>query len=565
MNKSFFAILILLFLAGNRFFCCDVSAQNDDRLHLIHSDILYKNESDTRANILVGNVKLSHGNMVLDCDSARYYMDVNSFDAFGHVKIVQGDTLTMTCDTLYYDGTERVLNARGKVVLINKNSRLETTKLDYNRREGVGMYRDGGTLYDGESVLTSDYGEYTPSTHTAFFITNVTLTNNGADVTSDSLDYRTDTKDAFFSGNVKLKNDKYDVISNSIYYNTDSEIAKIVSPTNILSTDGTFIYSYDGLYDMKEDNATLLKGSYIIQDDRRIDADSLHYEKENGICEAFNNVVINDEANLVMLKGNYCWYNKLDGNALATDSAVVVDYSEADTMYMHADTLKLFTFNNETDSVHRVLHAYNKVRMFRNDVQAVCDSLVSIERDSCTYLYGQPIVWQDNQQIFGEEIRVYNNDSTLDWIHIVNQAMTIEKLDSVSFNQVSSHEMKSYFNNKQIERNEAHGNVIVDYFFDDDDGTRIGMNYSESTDLTIFMKDKKIDKIWMPATSGTMFPPDKIPLSKRYLDNFAWFDYIRPLNKEDIFRWQSKDKEHMLKNSEERSAPIQSLKSIAGE
>ena len=562
-RASFYKIVKgLLLLSLIYLFPQTLFSQNDGRLHILNSDILYRNYIDPHADVLVGNVKLSRDGAYLDCDSAKYYKEEGSFDAFGNVKYHQGDTLSMVCDTLLYDGISRQMKARGSVVLKRRQSKLVTEKLDYDRVYGVGMYMDGGTLYDGDNVLVSDWGQYTEETQLAFFTSNVKLTNNGTDVLSDSLEYNTRTKDAFFTGNVKLKNDDYDIVSTAMYYNTDTEKARIIAPTNITTSDGMFIYSTNGDYDMKEDNADLLTGSYIIKDMRKIEGDSLHYDKASGINEAFRNVIVTDEENQCMLLGDYCWYDENTGNALATDSAVVIDYSSPDTMYVHADTLKMFTYNIETDSVYRDLYAFHHVRMFRSDVQAVCDSMVTHELDSCTYLYGQPILWNENEQVFGEEIRVYNNDSTISWIRVINQAMTVERLDSMSYNQVSAKEIRTYFNGKEIDRNEAHGNVLVCYYFSEDDGTPVGMNYSESTDLTLFLKDKKVSKIWMPAANGNMYPPDKIPSDKRFLKNFAWFDYIRPIDKYDIFNWRSKEAKDILSQTSEKQVPLQSLSDI---
>lgn len=295
---------------------------------------------------------------------------------------------------------------------------------------------------------------------------------------------------------------------------------------------------------------------------RKIVGDSLHSDKNTGIDEAFGNVILTDDENYCALTGNYCQYDENTGNAVATDSAVVMEYSSPDTLYVHGDTLKMFTFNLNTDSVYRNIHAYHRVRMFRTDVQAVCDSLVSLELDSCTYLYGQPILWNESQQIFGEEIRVYNNDSTINWIHIINQAMTIEKIDSVSYNQVASKEMFCYFKDGEIEHNEAKGNVYVAYFMDEDDGNRIGMNYTETTELKLYMEKKKVVKIWMPASTGQIYPTLMIPSDKRYLQNFAWFDYIRPTDKDDIFEWRGKDEKNILKKTQSRKVPLQKLEDI---
>ena len=530
MRCRMLTIGILCFSLG-----CSLHAQNrkpqqtDSRIHLIHSDVLYKTPHDPRAEILVGNVKLSHEGVFLDCDSARFYREDNSFDAYGHVKMVQGDTLSLVGDSLFYDGFALQAHARGEVVLIHRKSKLTTNKLDYDRVYGLGMYIDGGTLYDADNVLTSNWGQYSPSTH-----------------------------EAFFTDNVELKNPKFNLVSDTLYYYTDTERAKIVSPTNITTSDGTFVYGEAGDYDTKQAKANLLNRSYLIKDMRKIVGDSLHYEKETGISEAFGNVILTDDENLCALKGGYCWYDENTGNAMATDMAVAMEFSSPDTMYVHGDTLRMYTFNLDTDSVYRNLYAYNHVRMFRNDVQGVCDSLVSLQRDSCIYMYGQPILWNENQQVFGEEIRVYGNDSTIDWVHIINQAMTIEQVDSVSYNQVSSKEMMCYFTNGEIEHNEAHGNVYVVYFVQDD-STIVMVNYSETTELHLYMKEKKMDKIWMPAAKGMFYPAIDVPHDRRYLSSFAWFDYIRPKDKDDIFVWRGKDAKNILKTTEARQAPIQRL------
>lgn len=555
-------VLCCLLSAPCSLWCDDIMSQIDDRLQILNSDVLYKSYSDPLADVLVGHVRLRRGNAYLDCDSARYYKNYGSFESYGHVRFSQGDTLSLVCDTLWYDGSSRQMKARGKVNLRKRKSRIVTNYLDYDRMYGIGMYMHGGTLYDGDNVLTSDWGQYTNDTNMAFFTSNVTLLNKGTKVTSDSLEYNTNNKDAFFTGNVKLKNENYDIVSTAMHYNTNTQKADIVAPTNITTSDGVFIYSENGQYDMKGDNADLLAGSYIIKDMRKIEGDSLHYNKTTGLNEAFNHVVVTDDENQCILKSNYCSYNEKDGSAVATDSAVVIDFSNPDTMYVHADTLKVFTFNIGTDSVYHDLHAYHKVRMFRNDVQAVCDSLVSHELDSCTYMFGQPILWNENQQVFGEEIRIYNNDSTIDYVRVINQAMTIERLDSASYNQVSAKEICAYFKGKEIERNEAHGNVFVSYFFSEDDGTPIGMNYSETTDLTIFMENRKVNKIWMPKANGNMYPPDMIPSEYRYLKNFAWFDYIRPVDKYDIFNWRAKDAKNILTQTETKNVPLQRLNNV---
>ena len=507
--------------------------KSGEEVKLLHSDVLYKNHRDIRADVLVGHVKLFHDGMYLDCDGARFYKDDNTFNAYGHVRMVQGDTLTLTSDTLLYNGPMMQAHAQGHAVLTHRKTKLVTSVIDYDRLEGVGFYPQNGTLYDEDNVLNSDYGQYTPALN-----------------------------EAIFKDNVVLNNPKFELKTNELYYYSDTKVARIISETNIVSADSTFVYALRGEYDTKTGQANLTERSHVYKDMRDIVGDSLYTDNATGVSEAFGNVVLTDVENRCMLTGDYCRYEEKTGTALATDRAVCYEFSGPDTLYVHGDTLKMVTYNQNTDSLYRDLFAYHKVRMYRRDFQGVCDSLVSHERDSCTYMYGQPILWNEEQQVFGEEIRIYNNDSTIDWIHIINQAMTIEKIDSVSFNQVASKEMFCYFVDGVIEHNNAKGNVYVCYFMEEDDGSRIGMNYTETPDLNLYMENKKVNKIWMSTPTGVMYPPFAIPEERRYLAGFAWFDYIRPKDKDDIFEWKSKKKEQVLKKTEKKVVPKQRLEDL---
>lgn len=522
-----------------------VKTQQDSLVYLKYADIMKKEPMDPRAMILVRDykngskrqVELWHNGTILKCDSARYYKEDNSFDAFGNVVMTQGDTLTLVSDSLYYKGVEETAEAHGKkCVMTHRKTRLESTSIFYDRKIDVGSYDNNGKLYDQGNVLTSVMGQYTPY-----------------------------LREAIFRNSVVLLSEKKDTLkTNELFYYTDTKIARVEQETNILANDGTFIYALRGDYDTKTGISHVYdRRSHIIKDMRTIEGDSLYSNKQTGVSEAFGNVRLTDDENKCMLTGGYCSYNQNTGVAVATEKAVAYEYSQKDTLYVHADTLKMFSFNINTDSAYHDMHAYRKVRAYRIDLQAVCDSMVTHELDSCTYLYGQPILWNEQQQIFGEEIRIYNNDSTVSRAHIINQAMTIEELDSLCYNQVSSKEMFAYFKDGEIEHNEAKGNVYVAYFMNENDGTQIGMNYTETTELKVYMVNKKVKKIWMPAATGTIYPIFDIPSDKRRLTGFAWFDYIRPKDKDDIFEWRSKGDKYILKKTEAKNAPIQKLDSVS--
>lgn len=507
--------------------------QSQSKVILLHADDLhYDQYRHPGAQILTGNVAFRHEDVILYCDSACIYKETNSFDAFGHVKMVQGDTLTLVGDVLYYSGFDQLARVRHNVVLTHRESQLFTDSLDYDRLYDLGYFFEGGRLVDKDNVLTSEWGQY-----------------------------NTVSREAVFNYNVRLVNPKFVLISDTLNYNTLTSMAEIVGPSNIDSGDN-HIYSESGFYDTQNDRAYLLQRSILTNKGRKMIGDSLFYDSEKGEGKAYWNVIYTDELNKNMLTGNYCYYNEITGYSEATDSAVAIDYSQKDTMYMHADTFKVYTYNINTDSVYREMRAYHKVRSYRTDVQGVCDSLVYNSKDSCITLYKDPIVWNGLQQILGEVIKIYLNDSTVERIHVIDQTLSVEQLDSVHYNQIAGKEMISYFENGEMKQTWVNGNVYVDYYLFDDDSLMIGMNYTETTELKLFMKDRKMSRIWMPASTGTIYPILMIPSNKLYLSNFAWFDYVRPLNKGDIFVWRSKKAGTELKTSIKRKAPIQKLDKI---
>ena len=501
------------------------------KVYLLHSDVLKKNKDNPNAQILVGDVSFRHDSIYMYCDSACFYEKTNSLEAFHNVKFVQGDTLFLYGDYLFYDGNTQLAQVRNNVRMENRTTTLTTDSLNYDRIANLGYFFDGGTLMDEQNVLTSDWGEYSPA-----------------------------TKMSVFNYEVKLVNPQFTLTSDTLRYNTDTKIASIVGPSDI-DSDENHIYSELGFYYTQQGQAELLERSVLTNNGKRMTGDSLFYDRNRGIGEAFRNVELVDTINKNMLTGDYCFYNQLTGYAFATDRAMATDFSQGDSLFIHADTLQLYTYHMNTDSVYREARAYHKVRFYRTDLQGVCDSLVFSSKDSCLTLYHDPILWNGNQQLLGEEIMVYMNDSTIDWAHIQNQALSVERLDSLNYNQVSGKDMKAYFEGGEMKQVDVIGTVRLVYYPMEKDSTLLGMNYSETSQLSMFLENRKLKKMSMsPKANGTLYPMTQIPPAKMKLDNFVWFDYVRPLSKEDIFVWRGKGVGQELKKSTRGAAPLPNQK-----
>lgn len=488
----------------------------DKRVYLVHADVLHYDEYKNRdAQILNGHVHFTHAGARLYCDSAYFYEQTNSFEAFGHVKMYQGDTLSLFSDYAFYDGNDQMAEARNNVVLKNRKMTLYTDSLNFDRLYDNAYFFEGGKMVDQGTTLTSDWGEY-----------------------------NTKTKMAVFNYDVKMRNKKFYLTTDTLYYDTNLSMAHIVGPSDITSG-SSHIYSEQGYYDTKLERARLMNRSVLNNKGKQLIGDSVYYDSKSGLSKAFRNVIYTDSVNKNQLTGEYGEYHEETGYALFTDSAVAIDYSQKDSLFMHADTFKVFTYNINTDSVYRMIHAYNHVRAYRIDVQAVCDSLVYNSQDSCMTMYRDPMVWNMRQQLIGDKILVFMKDSVIDHAHVTGDAFSIEQLpDSVNYNQISSKEMFAFFENGKMKQAQAKDNVLVIYFPEDEaDSTLIGLNYTETSELHIFMENGKMQKIWMPKAEGTLYPMSQIPPDKKKLPGFAWYDYIRPISKSDIFIWRPKKNE----------------------
>lgn len=513
----------------------DTVAGRPTKVYLLHADKARADEQFLPGvQILIGHIKFRHDSMYMYCDSAHVYNKTNSFEAFGTVRMEQGDTLFIYGDYLFYDGIVKLAKLRNNVKMINRNTTLMTDSLNYDRVANLGYYFDEGVLFDESNTLTSYWGEYSPETKIARFNENVELTNDSMLLTSDTL-----------------------------IYNTTTKIANIVGPSDIYNGDN-HIYSELGYYNTGNDRAELLKRSVLSNEGKTMTGDSLFYDKRAGYGEAFRNVVMNDTVNKNMLTGEYCYYDQNTEYAYATEKAVAVNYSQKDSMFMHSDTMKLVTYNLGTDSMYRDMIGYHKVSIFKSDMQGICDSIRFSSVDTCLTMFYDPVIWTSNQQILGEKIDIFMNDSTIDWAHIYNQSLAVEHVDSTFYNQVSGKEIKAYFDGAgELEKVDILGNVLAVYYLLEEDSTYIGMNYSETSVMNIYVADRQMYKLVMsPGSNGNIYPMNQRPEDKIFLPSFLWLEELRPKSKDDIFVWKGKKEEDKLKDKPqiELSLPKRDIK-----
>ena len=485
-----------------------------NKVFLENADLLKADENISRDyQVLKGNVRFRRGDMYMFCDSAYFYAETSSLDAFGHVRMTQGDTLWVYSDVLHYYGDQGVAELRSNVRLENRSTTLLTDALDYEINSNVGYYFDGGTIVDNRNntELSSAYGRY-----------------------------ELDTKQAEFSRDVHLVNDRYEMFTDLLDYNTQSHIAHITSETLIVSDSNT-INTTNGWYNTSADDATLYERALITaKDGKTLLGDTVYYNRSRNYGEARGNVVITDPGNKVILDGNYGYHDDNAHYSFVTGRARAREFSQKDTIYLHADTLCTLINHVVTDSVNdsvRVLRAFNQVRFYRNDVQGICDSLQLSEADTIINMYNHAVVWNLERQIFGDEINVHLNDSAADWATLPTGGFMAEHLGEIYYDQLSGKKMKAWFEDKELRRLDVDGNVQVIMFPQEKDSTYNKMVNAESSFMRLNLKAKQeVDRIIMwPEVSGRVTPLYLAKKSDMYLPQFQWYDALRPKTPDDIY------------------------------
>lgn len=517
---------------------CTIVAQDTTKVSLVfleHSETLSFDEQRLPdAQILRGNVRFRHDSVLMFCDSAYFFEKENSLHAFGHVHMLQGDTLEGFGDVLFYNGNTKIARLRHKVRLIHQKTTLTTDSLNYDRKRNIAYYFSGGMIEDSLNTLTSHWGQYTPDNH-----------------------------QAIFRSDVKLINPKFILTADTLGYNTESYQSDLVGPTTILYEEETTILSTNGWYNTKSELSMLLDRSQVIHvDGMTLTGDTIYYDKAQGYGKCIGNIESVDSTHSMTLYGHKAEMWESNNRAYVTDSAMLLDWSDSTTYtYMHADSLwteeipyQIYTLAERdsilidsiltaqqpdtiwSDTTYQQLRAYRNVRIYRSDLQAVCDSARYHGRDSIITLFGMPICWNEENQISADQIDIYIKNEDIDYLYGQGNAIAIMQDGTNEFNQMAGKEMYAYVRDGDVYLVDVRGNAETVFYPQEDDGTYMGVNRTQSSFVKVFLTNRQIDHVvFTTATTGVMIPLDQALDTEKQLTSFFWAEAERPHTPEDIF------------------------------
>lgn len=310
---------------------------------------------------LVGNFAAQHNGAVITCDSAVRYSDMR-IEFFGNV-LINKNTTYIYGDRAEYNGEVNEARVFSDIVkVVDEDATLYTYEFVFNTKENVGEFGGGGVLLNRDSRLESVRGYY--------------YANN---------------KELICVDRVEMRNDEYELKGDSVVYNMATDNAFFFKHTNIWNKDGDYLYADRGAYRKADSLYKVTSNGYVLTDKQEMWSDSIDFYRAEDHIILWRDIQIDDTEHKVLAFGDYGEYWKEPGNAFLTRRPSIVSYdlSQGDSLFMRADSMFLFTIDENAE--RRAAEAAAADSLAR-----AADSLALSGPDSLAHVSGGPDVPADS-------------------------------------------------------------------------------------------------------------------------------------------------------------------------
>lgn len=522
INKTAYLIAVTIMLCSTFLY-----GQERRRIQIDTSGFINRDEAKyPGATILtrddMNQVKISHEGVTMWCDQALYYSVQDFIEAYGNVKINQGDTINMTSKYVEYSGKTQLAFASGDVVLTDPTSTIMSDTLYFDRIKQQAFYKNNGKVVrDSSGTITSKIGRYYMNIKKYQFVDSVKLVNPEYVIDSERLDFFSESGNAFLFG-----------------------------PTYITG-ETSKIYCERGFYDTNNDIGYFLRKARIDYDDRIIEGDSLYFDRNKSFASATNNIKITDTINNAIVKGHYAEVYREKDSMFITKRALAITVQENDSIYIHSDTL-MVTGKPE----NRITRAFYNAKWYKSDLSGKADSIHVDHKKGLTELLNlqrlapkdafatkrHPVLWNIGNQMTGDTINLISNPETnkLDSLKVFDNAFLISK-DTVAgangFDQIKGQKLIGLFKDNALYNVDFIKNAEKIYYSYNEKQELVGIDRSKSGSINIKLSNNTIDEMRMiQQVDGSIYPEEDFPPNESKLKGFAWRDDERPKSVQDLFK-----------------------------
>jgi lipopolysaccharide export system protein LptA len=473
---------------------------NDENFQLVTDSLSYN--TSTRMTRFLAPVRIEKDTAKLYADSGWYDMDDENGSFFGNAQYLEKNT-SARADTISYDGKKDVVILRSREkqssYIAEQDSALAREiyfdrKNDVFRLTGQAWYRGSENEVTGERVFYDKKNEkFTVSGRSR-------VSDPPYIIEADSLDYNKSVKFGKADGNVIWADTaaRSTILADHILYRGEENFLLATNdsgrPSFFTEMDGdTLFLKADTIRSFR----TILPISKV-SGDPRLSSPSVPS-------------VVNDTMLITT-----------SSDTIAIDSSFIKNDSMAVIQSPAMDTIDYFT-------------AYGNVRIFKSDLQGVCDSLIFNKMDSVFTLFKSPFVWSDSTQIYGDTLNLLMRSGKISAMNVYSGATILSSDDLIFFNQIRGKYLKALFSDGKISRMDVDGSAQIVYYLTDKEKAYTGINTTEASRMTFLLEDNKVTEI-----KNYIEPKSKvIPMKDAdhealKVRGFTWKIEVRPKDRSDL-------------------------------
>lgn len=595
-KRIYWCVAVLLVLGSSVFAQQQPVKKSQVRVNFADTMVYLIQQEDRTIQKFRGHVELRQDSIYMYCDSA--IIEDNLYvTAMGNVIIQQGDTTSAFADSVKYWGDTKLSSLFGNVSLVNGTQKLFTDRLDYDLNSKTATYFSGATMTNNSTQLSSKRGYYYVKNDEVYFRDSVVVIDPEFNLRSDTLKFNTKSRTVFFLGPTLISTDSSRIYCEDGYYNTQTEEAEFrqkaqyqrgkqeaVADTmyyngkkkeyvlignarftdenqdaaanriryeqnndkyyltgNASYRDSTRnIVSEEIIYDRKNELYSTKGRSRISDPPQILEADAVAYTQVNGTGVASGNVIWQDTSSNLTILAERASYNRATNYLKATGGKqgrpLLITKVEEDSLYLSSDTLLATqTIDSLSNDTTRTLFAYYKVRIYKKNLQAVCDSLSYVTTDSTFRLFKDPIVWSDTSQFTADTVHILLKNEQIDRVLLRNNSFIVNSPDEIFFNQIKGRNITAFFDSTELRRMNVEGNAEAVYYARDDNGGYVGVNKTVASEMLLYFGDNQIDNIrFYEQPKSDLLPMKQVNHDEIKMPGFHWETKVRPRSPDDV-------------------------------
>ena len=199
--------------------------------------------------------------------------------------------------------------------------------------------------------------------------------------------------------------------------------------------------------------------------------------------------------------------------------------------------------------------ALRNVKIYRNSMQVVCDSLLYSDLDSLARLFKEPVIWNDiTQQYNADSISVVVRNNAMEKASLMSNSFIHMQEDTLHYNQIKGAEMMAYFSGEgELTRFDALGGASALFYIEENDELAT-VNKKDSKMLSAVFKDGELNRIYYFDTAvSDAYPVVQLSEEDRKLKGFNWLPDRRPADRHAVTSLDLKPSERTRYNARPRA------------